>query len=178
MTDAIEVSPRLEEWATLAGYNLTPASRAHDGRALFWSAGGETRLYVGTDANGWLTITDSFRMGPEKFKFAALSMTTIERYLFGRFGEYIRSMNNLPRVHIPGTEEELLAGFSIGTRLFAGSERFALIDSDGSAVAVISGGALIATVELVALSLYLTASIDDITASSLDPDGRPLFTPK
>jgi hypothetical protein len=175
MTDSIEISPRLEEWAALADYMLTPASRTHDGRALFWSAGGETRLYIGTNRHGWLIITDSFRMGSEKFKFAALSRTTIERYFFGRFGEYIRSMRNLPRVHIPGAKEEISAGFRIETTLFEGVERFALTDSDGSLVAIISGGALMATVELVSLSLYLSATIDDITASFLDPDGGPLF---
>jgi hypothetical protein len=176
MIGQVEIPPQLEQWGKLAGYILTPASRAHDGRALFWSAGGEVQLYIGTNRHGWLIITDSFRMGPEKFKFAALSRITIERYFFGRFGEYIRSMRNLPRVHIPGAKEELSAGFTIETTLFEGVERFALIDSDRSLVAIISGGALMATVELVSLSLYLSATIDDITASFLDPDGGPLFT--
>ncbi len=178
MTDLIEVSPQLEEWAALAGYTLTPASRTDDGRAVFWSAGGETRLYIGTNDEDWFIVHDSYRMGAEKFKFAARSMETIEKYLTGTFGEYIRSIRNLPDVHIPGTEEEISAGFTIGTKLFEQTERFALMESSGSVVAVVSGGRLIATMRLVELSLYLTVTIDDITTSFLDPDGKPLFTRK
>jgi Immunity protein 61 len=74
-------------------------------------------------------------------------MTIIDRYFFGRFGGYIRSMNDLPRMLIRGAEEEISAGFSIDTRPFEGAERLAL-----------------------------TASIDDITVASLDTNGRPLFT--
>jgi hypothetical protein len=178
MNQIIEVSPRLEEWATLAGYTLTPASRTDDGRALFWSAGGETRLYIGTNDEDWFTIHDSHRMGAENFKFAARSMETIEKYLFGTFGEYIRSMRSLPDVHIPATEEEISPGFTIGMKLFERAERFALMESSGSVVAVTSGGRLIATMRLAALSLYITAPIDDIITSCLDPDGKPLFRRK
>jgi hypothetical protein len=178
MTHLIEVSPRLEQWAAFAGYTLTPAHRTADGRALFWSAGGETRLYIGINDEDWFIIRDSYRMGAEKFKFAAPSMETIEKYLTGTFGEYIRSIRNLPDVHIPGTEEEISTGFTVSMKLFEETERFALMESSGSVVAVVSGGRLIATMKLVELSLYLTVTIDDITASFLDPDGRPLFRRK
>lgn len=174
MSNSVEISPRLAEWATLAGYTLTPP-QTDDARALFWSAGGETRMYVGTSGDGWYTIHDSYRMGPEKFKFAARSIETIEKYLTGIFGEYIRSLRNLPDVHMPGTTEELAGGFTIGRRFFAQAERFALIDSNGAAVAVTSGGKLISTIELVTLSLYLTVTIEELVASFLDPNGEPLF---
>lgn len=175
MSNSVEISPRLAEWATLAGYMLTPP-QTDDERALFWSAGGETRIYVGTNGDGWYIIHDSYRMGPEKFKFAARSIETVEKYLAGIFGEYIRSLRNLPDVHMPGTTEELAAGFTISRFFFEQAERFALIDSNGSAVAVTSGGKLLSTTELVALSLYLTVTIEDLVASFLDPNGKPLFT--
>ncbi|MCV7257083.1 TNT antitoxin family protein [Mycobacterium shimoidei] len=178
MIEPIDVSPRLAEWANLADFTLTPGRRTDDGRALFWSVGGETRLFIGKNHDGCYLVTDSFRMGPEKFRFAAPLMDTVERYLLGRFGEDIRALGELPPVHIPGSEEEISAGFTIDSRPFAGVERRALIASDGSTVAIISGGKLIATIELVALSLYLTTTVDDIVTSFLDPGGKPLFRPR
>jgi hypothetical protein len=175
MNKIIEISPRLAEWAALAGYTLTWPSQTDDGRALFWSAGGETRMYVGNNDDEWYTIRDSYRMGPEEFKFAARSIETVEKYLVGMFGEDIRSLRDLPDAHVPGTSDELAAGFTIGTKFFEQAERFALIDSNGSVIAVTSGGKLVSTVELVALSLYLPATIEDLTASFLDPNGEPLF---
>jgi immunity protein 61 of polymorphic toxin system len=178
MTDFIEISPRLEEWATIAGYTLTPASRSHDGRALFWSAGGEVRHFIGAGDDGWFVVSDSDRLGPEYLDVAAPSMATIERYFFGKFGRFIRSKKGLPRVHVPIAREEISAGFTIGARMLEGVERLALVDSDGSAVAVSSGDELSGTADLVKLSLYLTAAVDDIVTSFLAPDGKPLFTPR
>jgi Immunity protein 61 len=175
MTGRIEIPARLEEWGKLAGYSLTSASPAHDGRTVFWSAGGEVRFYVGASDDGWFVITRAERMGPEHFQLAAPSMDTIQRYFFGDFGSDIRSNRGLPIVAIPESKEEVSAGFTIDNRLFEGAERLALISSDGSTVAISGSGKLIGTAELVDLSLCLTATIDDIIASSLDPDGKPLF---
>jgi hypothetical protein len=175
MTDGIEVSSSLEEWAALAGYSLTPASTAHDERALFWSAGGEVRLFIKSRNDGWFILTRSDRLGEEHFEFAGTSNSTISKYLFGNFGQSIRSNRGLPPIPMPKSRDEVSAGFSIETRLFDGVERLALIAPDGAVVGVSSGGKLIATASLVELSLYLTATIEDIMASSLDPDGKPLF---
>ena len=86
MTRVIEVSQRLEQWAKLADYAVTSGARRPDGRPVFWSALGETRLFVGRNQDGWLVITDSDRMESESFILAAPSIDTIEKYLFGRFG--------------------------------------------------------------------------------------------
>jgi Immunity protein 61 len=175
MTDPIEISPRLEEWGRLAGYALTPGSRTDDGRAVFWASLGEVRLLIGRDATGWFVITDSDRMGPEHFILAAPTIDTIERYFFGRFCQSIRSRRELPRVRLPISEEEISPHFSLDSRYFDGVQRLALIASDGSTVAISSADRLTGTAELVKLSLYLTATIDEIVASGLDPDGKPLF---
>jgi hypothetical protein len=50
--------------------------------------------------------------------------------------------------------------------------RVALIASDGSTVAVSSTDRATGTAELVKLSLFSTASIEDIAASALDLDGK------
>ncbi|WP_082984400.1 TNT antitoxin family protein [Mycobacterium sp. 1465703.0] len=177
MTDQIEISPRLEQWANLAGYTLTPASATNDGRPLFWSASGETRLFIARRREGWFVLTDSDRMESEGFVLAASSIDTIEKYLFGRFGRYIRSARGLPRVGVSTSANQQPPNFSIETRDFEGVERFALIDSDGSPVAISSADMITATSELKKLALYLAATTDQIEASALDSEGRPLFNP-
>jgi hypothetical protein len=171
----IEVSQRLEQWAKLADYTLTPGSSTADGRPIFWSALGETRLFIGRRPDGWLVITDSDRMESENFVLAASSIETIEKYLFGRFGMNIRSARGLPRVGVPVLASGISSGFSIEPRDYERVERFALIASDGSAVAIGSADKVTATAELKKLALYMTATIDQIEASVVDPDGKPLF---
>jgi hypothetical protein len=175
MTGRIEIPARLEELGKLAGYSLVPASRAHDGRAVFWTAGGEVEFYTGANDDGWFVITRAERGGREDFKLAAPSLDTIQKYFFRNFGRSVRSNRGLPIVAVPESKEEVAAGFTIENRLFEGVERLALISSDGSTVAVSSDDKLIGTATLVDLSLCLTATIDDIIASYLDPDGKPLF---
>jgi hypothetical protein len=136
--------------------------------------GGEVRHFIGFD-DGWYVVTDSDRMGSEHFILAAPSMTTIERYLFGRFCLSIRSNADLPRVHAPTSTDGISAHFSIETRCFEGVDRFALIDTDGSIAAISSADKVTARAELTKLALYLTATIDQIEASAFDPDGKPLF---
>jgi Immunity protein 61 len=176
VTDVIEISARLEEWAALAGYSLTRGSRRDDGRALFWSDGGEIRHFIGANGRDWFVVTDSDRLGPEYLNLAARSMTTIEHYFFGQFGRFIRSQKRLARVHMPIANEEISPGFTIRTQPFDGAERLALIAPDGSEVAVSGGDKFSGTADLVKLSLFLTATADDIMTSYLDPNGKPLFT--
>lgn len=166
----------MEEWATLAGYTLTPGASTADGRAMFWSAGGEVRYFIGASDNGWFVLTDSDRLGPEHFKLAADSMITMEKYLFGKFGAFIRDKRNLPRIEIPIAKEDVATGFSIDYRPYEDGQRTALVGPNGSILAFSSADLVYGTMELVGLSIYLTASIDDITAAFLSPDGRPLFS--
>lgn len=169
----IDISSRLQEWSARAGYTLTLQG---DGRAEFWSRGGEVRYFIGARDDGWFVVTSSDRLGPEYLTLATTSVEAMERYFFGMFGEYIRSGQRLSRVRMPRTREEISPGYVIDTRVFDRVERLALIDVDGSAVAITSSGKVSGTRELVELSLYLTATVDDIVASSLDPEGKPLFT--
>jgi immunity protein 61 of polymorphic toxin system len=171
----VEVSPQLEDWAALAGYSLTPGSSTQDGRALFWSAGGEVRHFIGTDNRGWFSVSDSDRLGLEYLVFAAPSIATVEKYFFGKFGGYIRSRKELPRVHVPFLLDEISTGFAVQAREFDGIEHFTLVDTDGSEVAESLGDKFSGTAELVELSGYLRATSDQIMESYLSPDGKPLF---
>ncbi|MDI3313436.1 MAG: Imm61 family immunity protein [Mycobacterium sp.] len=163
MTERIEISPELQEWARRAGYTLTP--ECDDGRALFWNAGGEVLFYLGSREDGWFVITRSDRRGPEYFQFAAPSMSTIVKYLFGEFSDTIRSKHGLPILRAPQSRDQVAAGYRIQPRVFDGVERLALIGPDGSLLAVGSSDELTGTADLVDVSLYLGASIDDIKAS-------------
>src|ERR1700740_657518 len=60
---SIEIPPQLEEWAALAGYRLTPET--DDGRAMFWSAGGEVRHFIGTNDSGWVFFPAPERLRPQ-----------------------------------------------------------------------------------------------------------------
>jgi hypothetical protein len=175
MTDGLEISPRLERWAQLAGYSLTQGSRTADGRAVLWASLGEIRLLIGRNQEGWFVISDSDRMEAENFVLAAPSMTTIEKYLFGRFTLTIRSNESLPRVRVPIPVENGSMPFRIATKTFEGIERFALIGLDDSTIAVSSADRVTAAAELNKLSRYLTATIDEIEASATNPGGEPLF---
>jgi len=175
MTTPVEVSHQLEEWAALAGYTLTPGPSNSDERPMFWSAGGEVRYFIADKKDGWFVVTDSDRLGPEHFKLAATSMNIIEKYLFGMFGEFIRGRQDLPPVNVPITRDEVAAGFTIENRLFENANRLALVDSSESPLAFSSADPVFGTMELAGLSLYLTATVDEITAAFLNPDGSPLF---
>jgi hypothetical protein len=175
MADVIEISPQLEKWAALAGYALTPGSQTADGRAIFWSNGGEIRHCIGTHEGGWFVVTDSDRLGPEYLNLAAPSMTIIELYFFGQFGRFIRSQKRLPRVHMPIMIDEIATGFTIGSQLFADAERLTLVGLKDLAIAISGGDKFSGTADLVKLSHFLTATAEDVMVSYLDPSGKPLF---
>ncbi|BBY20124.1 hypothetical protein MSTO_03290 [Mycobacterium stomatepiae] len=171
----VEISPELEEWGKLAGYMVAHGSETEDGRATFSASLGEIQIFVGQIGKGLFLITDSDRMGPEHFILAAPLMATIERYCFGRFGLEIRSRLGLPRVKVPISADELPLNFSIETRRFDDAEHWALVAPDNTLVAIGSTDQIAGTADLVKLSLYLTATTDEIRESTLDPDGKPLF---
>ncbi|ULP40473.1 TNT antitoxin family protein [Mycobacterium lentiflavum] len=176
MTEPVEIAPELAAWAKVAGYSVAHGSQTADGRATFSASLGEIRLLIGRRSeNGLFVITDSDRMGPEQFILAAPLMRTIERYLFGRFGLEIRSQRSLPRVKVPTSREELSPGFNIEMRGFDDVEHWALIKADSTLVAIGSTDQTTGTADLVKLSLYLTATIEDICTAVLDPDGKPIF---
>ena len=87
----------------------------------------------------------------------------------------IRGQRDLPRVKVPTSADELPPGFRIEKRGFDGAEHWALIASDNTLVAIGSTDQITGTADLAKLALFSIATIDEICASALDPDGKPLF---
>lgn len=174
VTDRVEVSPRLAEWARSGGWGV---SKAEDGRPMFWTEGGQHRYFIGRNELDWFVITQWVRGDPEQFILAAPSMDTVESYLFGDFGPSVRRQHQLPAVRRPIDWDEMAPGFTVDKRTFGGVEdRFALIDSAGAVVAISSSDPVTASFDLAGLSVYVSATVDDIVASFLDPEGKPLFS--
>jgi hypothetical protein len=143
VTDRLEVSPRLAEWARSGGWGV---SEAEDGRPMFWKEGGQLRYFIGRTDDGWFVITQGVR------------------------GE-------LPDVRRPIDWDDMAPGFAVETRTFGGVEnRMALVDSAGAVVAISSSDPVTASFDLAPLSVYVSATVDDIVASFLDPEGKPLFS--
>lgn len=174
VTGRLEISPRLAEWARSGGWGV---SAAEDGRPMFWKEGGQLRYLIGRNDDGWFIITQVVRSDPEQFVLAAPSMDTVERFLFGDFGPSVRRRRKLPDVRRPIDWEEMAPGFMVETRTFGGvEERIALVDSAGAVVAISSSDPVTASFNLAGLSVYVSATVDDIVTSFLDPEGKPLFS--
>lgn len=170
MTASVDLSTSLQDWMRLAGMDLIQGSRTHDGRTVIWNKGGEIRYFIDT-VDGYYVITSSDRMGPENFHFGALTMTLIERYLYGHFGGSVRKLRGLQRVQKPFMRDELKQGYGFGKVVFAARERDALRDPAGSMVAIAADD------RLVELSHYIDIPVEIIKESFLDPEGKPLFVP-
>jgi hypothetical protein len=168
MTTSVDLSVSLQDWIRQSGMDMTQGSQSGDGRTIFWNKGGEVRYFIDKIGN-WYVITSSDRMSAESYELAAVSMPTIERYLYGDRGWLIRRANGLPRIRRPFKTDELRSGYSIGKMLYADRERSSLINATGMVVAI--GG----VTDLVELSHYLDVSVDVIKGSFLDPEGKPLF---
>lgn len=164
----VDLSSDLEAWIRLGGMDITKGSQRDDGRTVIWTGAGETRYFIHA-TDGWYVVTSSDRMGPESYEFAAGSMAVVEKYLYVAFGQSVRG-DDLPYIRVPFQRNELRPGYGVGARDFAGRERHTLLDSNGKTVAIT------AIDRLVELSHYLNASVDEIKASYLAPDGKPLFT--
>jgi hypothetical protein len=169
VTDDVDLTSDLQGWVRLAGLDTIQGSKTDDGRTVIWNVGGEVRYFI-NKCDDWYVITTSDRLGPETYSFAAESMPTVEKYLYGAFGDSIRQDQRLPRIRSPFHREELKPGYDIGKQVFAERERHTLIDRTGKVIAIT------AIDRLVELSHFLDATIDVIKNSFLAPDGKPLFT--
>ena len=77
---------------------------------------------------------------------------------------------------LPNSADDLAAGYSIGRKAFWRIDRFTLVDPHGRKIAVVSGGELIGTMNVVELSIFASSDLGAIVRSLTDPVGKPLFS--
>ena len=115
-------------------------------------------------------------MGQERFELACLRPDLVERRFIATFARLLRSRKGLARLSRPSSAADVEAGYSIGVQQFQGKDRRTLIDPQGRVIAVVAGGALVGTANVVELSLFASTTTEIIVQSMMDPDGKPLFS--
>ncbi|MBB3602530.1 hypothetical protein FHT40_002163 [Mycolicibacterium sp. BK556] len=175
MRPDIGLTAEFECWAHEAGYEITESSST-DARAVVWNSGGEIRYFFDHHADGSVVVTSSERMGEEQFELASVVPGLVERRFIVRFSRLVRARRGLPRLSFRHSAEDIAAGYILGRQKFWGEERFTLIDPHGRTLAVVSGGQLIGTMNVVNLSIFASTNMDLIVQSLSDPEGKPLFS--
>ncbi|WP_079276812.1 Imm61 family immunity protein [Mycobacteroides abscessus] len=170
---SVDLSRGLCEWARRAGYQVSQGSVCPDGRTVVWSGGGEIRIFIGQRPDGWFQMTDSERMQDEGFLLCAVSMDVVERFLYARFGSYIRAAD-FPLLNYPAAP--LRDGWTTISVTLDGVRRLALIDPSKHSVAAVSADPITGNAQLAELSVCLSADLQELEESFLSPNGRPLFT--
>lgn len=204
MAGGLEISGDLQEWASTAGFSLTPTDLY--GRAVFSSSDSEIRYFIGAGDDGWLRVTSSNRMGPEQLELAAPLLLTIEKYFYGSFGWDVRYYNDFPRAtvvdRLPGRFEvrsladdagqDYLAGFNAANRDYLARfdqpnqdyparfnepnrDYLVLIDAQSGPTAIDGSGEVLARIRLADLAVYLSHDTEEIKASFLARDGASLL---
>lgn len=170
----VDLGEELLRWTCLAGYEV---SDTHDGRVIFFNAGGELRIYLERLESGWIRVTTAERAGNESWLMEAANSEVLEKWLTVYLGGTVRGL--LLRegmVVMPGRFGEVRGGFHIRriTETTTGSRRE--ISFNGRSLAVF-GGYQEGNYEAVQFSRYWERSNCEIRDSFLDPTGRPLFEP-
>jgi hypothetical protein len=181
MAGGIQFSRDLENWASRAGFSLTPNDQ--DGRAVFSNINGEIRYFIGADDSGWLRVTSSHRSGREQLELAARSLLTIEKYFYGFFGSDIR--DKVPLERATPDQDRRDRRFEIRPLADAGQEYLALFDDagrddlalydEGHVTAVDGFGEVLARIRLSDLAVYLSHPTEEIKDSFEDPNGGTLL---
>ncbi|MGA5463948.1 Imm61 family immunity protein [Mycobacterium sp. NPDC050041] len=171
------------KWATAAGYEITQASEraaspqaTNDTRSMIWTNMGETRYFVGVEADGWAIVTESSRMSEEQFIFAGKSMQIVELFFLEKCGLSVRFDRDLPPLKMPQGLSDIADGYRVEARDFRGSENLALIGPGNALLAVSGSGKIAGTAELASLPVSLGTTVDTVMKSYLDPTGAPLFS--
>lgn len=175
MTASFNLSGPLLECAGQAGYDVIQGAETSDGRAVLSTNLGELRYFIENTADGWATVSDSDRLGPESFIFAGRSTDVTERYLLTKLGASVRDHLGSPKLRFPISRDKLAPGYGINSRLFRAEECLVLVTDSVIDIAVSGAGTLMGTLELVRLSYHMNHSLETIAQSYFDPNGVPLF---
>jgi len=160
------------QWASKVGFTL---SLKDDEVWVLADLGGEIRFCLHF-AHEIYTLTQAQRAESERFVMSGRNITDIERYLTMGFGFSLRSMKKLPFIFLngrpgPATIEDAALGYQI-QQLSPG--RISLADSNSIRV-VFFGNVPCEVRDAVEFSWIADATLEDLCASYLNPDGLPLF---
>jgi hypothetical protein len=168
--DDIPISAGLIAWALQAGYAFSVESSGLGW--LFWTEGGGDRIYIrpAPDDSGWYNVTEASRSEDESFFYAASTLDTAERYLWGFFGMIFRDSSRMPRLPIPFDRAAVADPYRIelddnGSVLLDGNKPIMRAGRSSTKVAI-----------LVRTSYWLKVTIEDLEHAYRDLEGRPLFS--
>jgi len=169
MTQDSPYSDALLEWAGMAHYAL----RLDGGIWALETPGGGHRYYLrSTDVH---TLTRVERADPESFLISAADMADIEKFLVKSWGNSIRNAKSLPDIRsnpLPLRASDIAPGYCLRD---AGLGKVAIASSNGTVRVTMIGGMTSSAFIPVWFSWILDASLEELCASYLDPDGLPLF---
>ena len=158
------------DWAALDRHTLS----VEDGVWRLTDPGAELRYYIRLSEAGY-TLTFAERGGDEGFEMSAYDIAVIERYLTDVFGSDIRDSREFPDIMpspLPLQINNIAPGYTLKE---VGEARVALLNWRGAVRAVMYGDTKTNAFTPVGFSWIVDASLADLRASYLDPDGLPLF---
>ena len=161
-------SEKLLEWATMAHYGELSFKDSA------WVLGEtETRWWL-RSAGGLYTLTKNDRGGEERFIMEAADIEDVERYLITLFGFGIRSDHGLRMISGTGVVPEgVNPAYHLREVAWA---KVAVINTiTNQTRVIIRGGLGTSASDATEFSWIADASLEDLRASYLDPDGLPLF---
>ncbi len=187
-------SPLFTQWIAMDRNRLI-----YDGDGVWVITNNETHYWL-LQTDGLYLLTTSDRNGPREFMMEAVDVTDIEKYLTCLFGFSIRSSRKLPAIYVPLRAEDLKPGWDmkhIPSKQLAICEDSRLVDSSHFAVhsnlpsswsaitppedywllrdPIGRERAVFYNEHAVRFSWIADASLEDLQASYLCPDGLPLF---
>ena len=167
----LNVSRDLVHWALRSGFDHRTEFGSEP--TVFFNAGGEERYYLrsSSDESGWVTVTHASRSGDEQYVFEARDLQITERYFWGFFGVGIRSRERLPRLSLPLRLDQVAAGFRIDC---TAADETVLLNAAEERI-MIGLKDVYDITRLVRTSHWLSITIQELTDSFLDADGRPAF---
>ena len=152
------------EWAALIRYRLVA-----QGDTWLITDYGETSYQV-SRTDGTYTLTEKQR-GAEQFLMSAADGMDIERYLTVLLGDDIRACAHMPRITRVSQPSDLCPDCDT---IVTSYNRLTLVDAHGKERGIFCSPIDIAD-RVIWFSWILDASLEDLCASYLDPDGLPLF---
>lgn len=156
-------------WARTAGFTVSTDA---DTTLLRPADHGTSWYHIRDRGQGRVELTEVDPNGVEHSDLYAAGMDTLERYLIGLLGDFLREDLDLPYLDMPWTAESVAPGYTLGpiTRGFRTLSR-----ADGSPAAAARDETL-SLVKLVPLSHFMALDLETLKRAFINPAGAPLLT--